>query len=176
MPARDLRARLSGLSIVGIGGASWQPREADRTIAQRVLTHLEDRRVLYSPYECELPEHCVASVLEIRRFLTHELGEAGDRSDLTASLRGMRAACRRFLDQTAVAVEHGEVQQHLGGTPQWIFNQSLGELRALIGMYIAVLADRFKLDVEDGLAAALPPAPRDDDADWLLDQFEDRER
>ncbi len=35
---------------------------------------LEDRRVLYAPDSLEVPSHCVESVLEIRRFLSAELG------------------------------------------------------------------------------------------------------
>lgn len=168
----DLKGRLTGLSVVGVGGASWQPREPDRALAQRILTFLEDRRVLYSPWECELPEHCVASVLEIRRFLTHELGAAGDRPAVTDNLRAMRAACRQFLDQTAPVMQHhhGPIGQ---GTAEWIFNQSLGELRARVGTHIAVLADRFGLEVEDGLERTLPAAPsKADDAEWLFEQFD----
>lgn len=171
MPVRDLKNRLTGLSIAGIGGASWQAREQDREIVRRVIAFLEDRRVLYSPFECELPEQCVASVLEIRRFLTHELGAMGERAELAENLRAMRAACRQFLDQTGSAAVLGHVRQSRGGTPEWIFNQSLGELRALVGAYVAVLADTFDLTVEDGLAQALPPAVRDDDADWVFDRF-----
>lgn len=168
---RDLKSRLTGLSIAGIGGASWKPQEPDREIARRVLVFLEDRRVLYAPFECELPRQCVASVLEIRRFLTQELGAIGDRAKLADNLRAMRAACRQFLDQTGSAAVGGEVGPNRGGTPEWIFNQSLGELRALVGTYVAVLADTFDLAVEDGLAQALPPAPRDEDSDWIFDRF-----
>ena len=173
MAVSDLRGRLSGLSIAGIGGASWQPRESDQAVARRILAYLEDRRVLYAPFECEIPAHCVDSVLEIRRFLTHELGSLGDRPELANNLRAMRAACRRFLDQTGPDVTAGNVRHHRGGTPEWIFNQSLGELRGLVGAYVAVLADAYQLPVEDGLAQALPPPVREDDADWLFERLGD---
>jgi hypothetical protein len=38
----------------------------------------------------------VQSVLEIRHFLTAELGKLDGKSELSASLRAMRAACRKF--------------------------------------------------------------------------------
>lgn len=41
----------------------------------RVIAFLEDRRVLYAPDELEVPSHCVHSVLEIRHFLSGELGK-----------------------------------------------------------------------------------------------------
>lgn len=43
------------------------------TVARRVIRFLEDQRVLYNPSELEQPDHCVQSVLDIRRFLTAEL-------------------------------------------------------------------------------------------------------
>jgi hypothetical protein len=43
-------------------------------VARRVISYLEDRRVLYNPTELEVPQHCIQSVLDIRHFLSHELG------------------------------------------------------------------------------------------------------
>jgi DNA-binding FadR family transcriptional regulator len=67
--------------------------------ARRVIAFLEDRRVLYSPGEMEMPQHGVHSVLEIRRFLSSELGKLDAKSEFAASLRAMRAACRKFLER-----------------------------------------------------------------------------
>jgi hypothetical protein len=44
----------------------------------------------------------------------------------------------------------------------------------VFGVYVALLADKFDVAIEDGLAQALPPAVQDDDADWLFDRFSDR--
>lgn len=98
MRASDIAGRLSGLSfpIIG-GGISWSPAEAERTSAQRVITFLEDRRVLFRPTEMEVPEHCIQSVIEIRHFLTSELGKLERGSALAQNLKAMRAACRKFL-------------------------------------------------------------------------------
>lgn len=172
MAIRDLRGRLTGLSVTAVGGVSWQPLESDRDVVRRLLTYLEDRRVLYVPSECELPNHWVMSVLDIRRYLTELLETTADRPQVADSLRAMRAACRRFVEQAGSIAARHEVNAHVSGTPSWTFNQSLGELRAVMGVHIALLADRYGLSVEDQLAVTLPPVVRDDDAAWLFDQLD----
>jgi hypothetical protein len=72
MKFAEIINRLTGISCP-IFGISWNPPEAQRAIAQRVITFLADRRVPYNPSEMEVPHHCVESVLQIRTFLTKEL-------------------------------------------------------------------------------------------------------
>lgn len=64
-----------------------------------MIAFLEDRRVLYDPCQMEVPDHCVRSVIEIHHCLTEELGKLEGGSELAASLRSMRAACRKFLER-----------------------------------------------------------------------------
>lgn len=125
--ARDLTARLTGLSTPLVG-AQWQPRPGETDLARRVVTLLEDRRVLYAPDEFDVPRHCVESVLEIRRRVSDVLEEAAGRDPLTGNLRAIRAACRGFLDRVGDDVARELVRPERGGTPEWVFNQSLGEL------------------------------------------------
>jgi len=50
------------------------------------------------PYEVEVPQHVIESV-DIRQFITKSIA-AGDLSDeLVASLRTIRAACRKFMER-----------------------------------------------------------------------------
>jgi uncharacterized protein DUF6650 len=74
MKFSEIANRLTGISTP-LGGVSWQPTDLEVSAARRVIAFLEDRRVLYAPDELEVPDHCVHSVLEIRHFLSGELGK-----------------------------------------------------------------------------------------------------
>lgn len=154
--------RLNGISTP-VFGVSWNPGEADVAVARRALTYLADRRVLFSPYELEVADHCVRSVIEIRHSLTEQLMNLGGDDDIAPHLVAMRAACRKFLDSSAELERHGSLPRPGGsaGTPDWIFDSALGELRGVVGIHVAQLAAKYGLDVEDGLASILP-IPGDD--------------
>ena len=160
MKLSELMSRLTGISTP-IGGVSWTSPEPDVAVARRVLVFLEDRRVLYAPYDLEIPRSCVESVFEIRRFLTRELdGAVGD--NLAGTLRAMRAACRKFLTETDPRTANWDREwdwpsrgrRGLGSS----FDQALGELRGVFGVHIATLAARHGLDVPEALDATLPAA------------------
>jgi hypothetical protein len=113
-----------------IFGVSWQPPTPDVTIARRVLAFLEDRQVLYTAYEVEVPERCIASVIRVRDFLTGQLGDHAMGHDLTDSLRAMRAACRKFMN---------EVDNRSGGPigrPLGIYDTETGEWTPIAPDYI----------------------------------------
>lgn len=160
MKFRDITSRLTGISTP-VFGISWNPPESDLAIARRVLRYLEDRRVLYVPHELELPEHCVHSVLEIRHYLTHELGSLQD-GPLSQALSAMRAACRKFLDTVQVddhrIIQHGFDNGHYAS---WVFLSAIGELRGVFGVHIAALASAHGLDVERQLAAIIPASAKE---------------
>ena len=50
MKFSEIAGRLSGFSTP-IFGVQWEPPVIDRDVARRVISFLEDRRVLYDPYE-----------------------------------------------------------------------------------------------------------------------------
>jgi hypothetical protein len=162
MQFKEIVNRLTGISCP-IFGISWNPSETDRAIAQRAVTFLEDRRVLYSPSEIELPDHCVQSVLRIREFLTNELTRLHSRDSMAESFRAMRSACRKFLN--AVQAEDDNRIVHFANSPghyaSWEFNQALGELRGIFGVQVARLAAQYGLDVENDLAKILPESDRE---------------
>ena len=86
--------RLNGISCP-VFGVQWTAPVLDVTVARRVMRFLEDRRVLYSPFAWEKPVRCVESVLEIRRFLTTELGSLLPSSELSVASEG----CSRRLPE-----------------------------------------------------------------------------
>lgn len=98
-----------------------------------------------------MTDHCVLSVIDIRHYLTEEIGKLGDGSaDLAANLRAMRAAGHKFLD---------DVGNRAYADP--VFFRALGEMRGVIGIHVALLAVRYGLDVEEGLASILPPVDQE---------------
>ncbi|HWB85759.1 MAG TPA: DUF6650 family protein [Bryobacteraceae bacterium] len=146
--------RINGISIVSFG-VQWAPRTMDTEVARRVLRFLEDRRVLYNDYAWEEPEHCVRSVLEIRRFLTDEIAKQDDGADLLGPLRAMRAACRKFLDKTQHEGSR-RLYSSSGAVEAFGFFAALGEFRGAVGSQVAFLSGCYEIDIEDELARILP--------------------
>jgi len=169
----EIGKRVTGFSTP-FGGLSWTAPEAEVLVARRVVRFLEDRRVLYNPSELEEPRHCVQSVIEIRQFLTDELGHLPT-GDLAAQLGALRSACRKFLDSLEwpegrpMRLPHGVLH---GGFDEWVFVSALGELRGVAGVLVAELATKYHLDVEDGLASILPADPDADDGSDRFDFFD----
>lgn len=162
MKFSEIASRLTGISTP-LGGVSWQATELEVSGARRVISFLEDRRVLYAPDELEVPSHCVQSVMDIRRFLSGELGKLEGSSEFAGSLRAMRAACRKFLER--VGIDGREVAlyaNHHGHWASWTFYSALGEMRGTFGVHLARIAAQFKLDVEDNLASILPAKDEDE--------------
>lgn len=166
MKPSEIAGRITGFSTP-IFGLQWTPPRVDIEVAREVIVFLEDRRVLYSPYEAEVPEHVVSSVFEIRRFLTDVLRRGGIANELAGSINAMRTACRKFIETTS---ERRGRELYVptpsdilsGGTTSWMFNQSLGEFRGVFGLHIAQIAVRYGIDVPDELAVILPLDPAED--------------
>ncbi|HZM83529.1 MAG TPA: DUF6650 family protein [Candidatus Limnocylindrales bacterium] len=147
--------KLTGISLPWLG-LQWVKTDSDRDIARRVLTFLEDRRVLFADIEFETGRACVWSATQIRAYLTSELQTANPGKELANSLRAMRAACRKFVEAGGPEefVRHSRSFEHL--------SHHLGDLRTLIGIQIASLAIAYDLEIELDLASILPPQPSDD--------------
>ncbi len=100
MKFTEIISRLNGVSCP-VFGVSWTPGAPDVSVARRIIRFLEDRRVLYNDFAWEVPDQCIQSALEIRKFLTTELGNLKEGSELVSPMRSMRAACRKFLNEMA---------------------------------------------------------------------------
>jgi len=117
---------------------------------------LEDRRVLYNPYEIEIPEHCIDSVIQIRVFLTQKIGEVDQDSELSMSLRAMRAACRKYLDRMGVTNDLIQFGARREFNNRWELHSFIGELRGVFGIHIAKIAVAYGIDVEEDLVSIIP--------------------
>lgn len=156
MKFSEIASRLTGISSP-IGGISWESSEPEPKAARRVVAFLEDRRVLYAPDEMEDTSHCIHSVIEIRHFLTDEIGKLTGASAFSENLRAMRAACRKFLDRVGVDGQDVALYaRHRGHWASWTFYSALGEMRGIFGIHLARIAAQFKIDIEDKLASILP--------------------
>lgn len=152
---QEIKSRLTGFSTPFFG-LSWQPDEAEVRIAKRVITQLEDRRVLYSAYELEVPSHCISSVIEIRRILTDEIGRLSQDSQLYQDIQLLRAACRKFLDSIHPIERDIDNYQSFTTVSGWIFLTALGELRGVFGIGIAKIAASYRINIIGDLTKIIP--------------------
>jgi hypothetical protein len=110
-------------------------RRCGGEVAEQTITILENRRVLFGERHVEDHHYCLSSVNEIRHVLTAQINAART-EDLRASLRAMRAACRKFVDAAGPEARNFE--------PGWpssnAFGLALGDLRTLMGVQIARIA------------------------------------
>jgi hypothetical protein len=154
--------RISGISTP-VFGVSWHPNESERDVARELITFLEDRRVLYNPYYTEVPTHVTESFLEIRREITRLLHKLDDKSEAAASLRAMRAASRKFLDDTQRLIKEypGFVDFMHNYNHILEFFTCLGEARGVFGIHIAQLCVKYGIELERNLATILPREDED---------------
>jgi len=77
-------------------------------------------------------------------------------SVLRGALRGMQAACRKFLD------ENRSPSAGYGWPYEAQLHSTLGELRALFGIHIARIACAYNLRLDACLEDILPPEPEEE--------------
>jgi hypothetical protein len=152
LKGRELANRLTGISTP-IGGVSWKPPVDERGKAQRLLVYLAGQRALHYPYDREIGSFVVQSILDTRERLTRDIKDLSVDSILRQILRGMEAACRKFLD------ENQSPSAGYGWPYEAQLYCTLGELRALFGIHIARIACAYDLEVDVCLGGVLPPEP-----------------
>ena len=159
--AKSLAHRLTGFSLPFFG-VQWTPPADEREIIRGLLTALEDRRVLFVPYHLEVVSQVTASVLQMRELLTQTLQALPETARAAGSVRAMRAACRKFLEEPHPDFRNlppwygrGRFGDEEGSPPFFV---ALGELRATFGTHAAALAYQYGIDIEGELASILPSA------------------
>lgn len=157
--SKALASRLRGFSAFGFG-ASFEPPEADSTVVRELLISLEDRRALYVQAIWEQPEGVTRSVQEMRSELTTTIKRLGDGSPAAEACRVMRAACRDFVSIADLTSLEPMDQHFVQGWQGENFLLALGALRSTLGQQIAVLAYLYEVDLEEHLAAILPPVAK----------------
>jgi len=155
----DLARRITGFSTPVLG-VSWNPPAADRDAVRSLLTFLEDRRVLFHPFHLEVEYQVQQSVLQIREQCTKAIAALPDNSQAIASLRGIRAACRCFLDEPLTHTRRFHQRDFYGPEGPEFFT-ALGEFRATVGAHVANLAVLYRIELERELASIVPAEDTD---------------
>lgn len=155
MKFSEILNRLTGISCP-VFGVSWNPAETQRSVAKRIIIFLESKRVLYADFGDEAGCHCIDSVLEIKKFLTNELPNIDEDSELNSYVRAMRTATNKFLNHFPKGKPDRCAMCQSGAIENWIFISALGELRGTFGIMIGQISKAYGLDVEDDLAQIIP--------------------
>lgn len=155
MKFSEILSKLTGISCP-LFGMSWNPPVLERTIAREVIMFLEPRRVLYSAYEYETVWPCIKSVTEIKNYLTSELQQAGEKSEISSYIRAMRNACNKFLNKCPDDMGFRRYACSAGNINNWIFTSAIGELRGVFGVMLGQIVKAYGLDIEDDLAEIIP--------------------
>ncbi|WP_105384358.1 DUF6650 family protein [Neorhizobium alkalisoli] len=165
--------RITGFSTP-VFGVSWNPPASDRDAVRKLLAFLEDSRALFNPYSAEVEDHVIASIHAIRRECVTAVGTLGENAPGMENVRAIGAACRRFLDEPYPTFDDimdrrrdpyferdessGRLRQ---GTHPAAFFTALGELRAFVGLQIAMLSSLYDIDIHGDLVRILPPVLED---------------
>ena len=144
---------LTGISTP-VFGISWNPPQIERDTVQRLVTYLEDKRVLATPVSQAswalgvdvAVGRAVASVLEIRSRLGDTLEKLERDSELFKTLSIMREACRDFLEQ----MENPTYEQKVK------ILDHIHQIRSVFGDQLTKLCVQYGIDIESDLVIILP--------------------
>ena len=147
--------RITGISTP-VGGVQWtDPGPSEAEVVRRFLIFLEDRRVLFNPFQLEIESQVEHSIHQIRKECTKALQSLPSAAPACDAIRSIRGACRVFHDEQHEEFPHFDGDFHAGrGRPG--FFVALGAFRATVGYQVAILAGRHNIDLEGDLASILP--------------------
>ena len=157
--------RITGISCP-IFGISWDPSKTDRDKIRSLITFLEDRRVLYNPFNSEVSIWMSESIIEIRKKLTDIVSDFKEDTEATQIIRTMRSSCRKYLDRTYKHQKKGLINRTI--------IENLIELRSVFGLCIGKLSIMFGIDIEESLAEIIPVLDDDDGKEYRFDNKKQR--
>ena len=134
--------RLSGLSTP-LFGISWLPAPSEIDIAERLITFLSDRRILFGVLANENLNYAAKSIIKIRERLTCDLQELDGRSWLSKSLERMRQSSRLYLD----------VDQSTTGSLDYskCMHLEIMRLRKVFALEIGQISCRYGIDLSEDM-------------------------
>jgi hypothetical protein len=140
-------------------GLNWETAPGDDEVARKVASLLEDRPMLFSNRFDVDGVECVTAAIKSRAFLTEELTSAKAGNSLSGSLLAMRAALRTFIDAAGPNARNFEGRSGAGYVP---YRRALEALRAIVGLHMAIIVDRYGIEIDPSLAQILPDVSADD--------------
>jgi len=150
---------ITGISIP-IFGVSWNPPTLQRTAAERAITYLESRGLLYAEFQWENPDQCYEDASGVRDDLTRQMERLTRDSPVFLQLDAIRNACRVFRDLLRQKnLEKFSHHSELSDKQKSDFFQALGALRDACGKQIMILVVEYGIDIAPHLAACLPTPP-----------------
>jgi hypothetical protein len=146
--------RITGISTP-FGGVQWaDPGPSETELVRRFLVFLEDRRVLFNPFQLEVEGEVEHSIHQIREECTKALQMLSSSAFAIAPIRAIREAGRRFHDDQLEEFPYFDGDWPRRGRPG--FFMALGAFRATVGHQVALLAGRYGIDIEGDLASIMP--------------------
>lgn len=132
-----------------------KPTTVEIDLSKQLIDFFEDKRIIYELYEKEVPRHGMHSVLNIRTELTRLRKQLGQMTSLYIRVEQMQNACKKFFSELSLV--DLENLQYDPKNSDWIkFVTTLSELRKIIGIHIAELSDKYKIDLSDDLKSIIP--------------------
>lgn len=136
-----------GVNAFGFG-MSFVPSEGEKEKVKNIIEYLEDRRVLFAPYEKENPLWVKESIIDIREMIRSEITGIERNSMLYVSLKIMQMACRRYLDRISSINKDDDVEM--------LLVDCLSEIRTVFGLELMKIAYNFKFDLSEELSRIIP--------------------
>lgn len=138
--------KLMGMCLQGAKRIVFQftSSTVDLDEAKTVTTYLQQKGVLFMPYNQELPLLVMESVKEIRTYLIQIQARLDSCSPLYISVDSIVHACRYYMNTT-----HPNAQQHE-------IEYGLGALRKVIGLNIGQICKDYSLSITGPLKDAIP--------------------
>jgi hypothetical protein len=138
------------------GGVQWaDPGPSDHERVRHFLVELEDRSVLYNPDWLEVRSQVDQSIVEIRRICTAALKNFSPTDFATVPIKNIRAACRRYRDESQIAFRHVDLHSRQEDMSAGAF-LALGAFRAAVGQEVARLSSHYDIEIEGDLATVMP--------------------
>lgn len=147
----EILKSFTGFSVP-IFGIQWQPPIPQVKIARNVLRVLEDKRVLYMPFDSEGAHHCLNSVFDLREVLSTAMQSVESKSPLYNQLQKMRRACRSFCN----VIGSDKFDTFPIPIQRSLLVRELTKLRSNIGSAVGEIVIAYGVALEDELASIVP--------------------